>query len=398
MLAKARQTIVGVFQNIKDITKPTAKPKQTNVTPLRAADLPQTQFGQHLDDAGRRLGRQDPRMMAEETYQRQVLETDQLAKNKDEKKAVLNTDTTMYRLEASLQRMAKEGLPPSVVPPEGKKPEHAVEILYQHFRQMKLRKGGPVVKTKKGRANAGLDSEEWVTMLDNAIAENENVQSGAGALEEPPRDIYTVPSQSLAVPQIMKVFDDEIRDDELEWVDPYLYQITFGMEATHPLGLELDWSTFPPVVKLLLPHTPAKSRGRIEIGDRLLVINGVPIASIPLALTAAAMRERPLTLVLRAQKPQAGAAPGSKPTPPAWTYEGELDRIDYLRTQTDRLIETEEIVRDPMLPYQLTNDLSQISRLIPADHPVQKLLAARIAQARVEVTEHDGVIGVPTTG
>ena len=27
------------------------------------------------------------------------------------------------------------------------------------------------------------------------------------------------------------MFDDEIRDDELEWVDPYLYQITFGMEV-----------------------------------------------------------------------------------------------------------------------------------------------------------------------
>jgi hypothetical protein len=297
--------------------------------------------------------------------------------------------------------MAREGLPPSVVPPEGRKPEHAVEILYQHFKQMKLRKdkGGPIVKTKKGRGNTpGLDSEEWVTMLDNAIAENENVQSGSGALEEAPREIYTVPTQSLAVPPIMKIFDDEIRDDELEWVDPYLYQITFGMEATHPLGLELDWSTFPPVVKWLLPHTPAKSRGRIEPGDRLLVINGVPIASIPLSLTAPAMRERPLTLVFRALKPQAGAAPGSKPTPPKWTYEGELDKIDYLRTQTDRLIEKEEIVRDPLLPYQLCNDLSQISRLIPPDHPVQKHLADRIAQSRIEVTEHDGMIGVPTTG
>merc|ERR1719375_2541592 len=258
--------------------------------------------------------------------------------------------------------MAQEGLPANPPIPQGKQPEHAVEILYQHFKQMKLRKGGPVMKKKKG-AQPGLDSEEWVTMLDNAIAENENIQMGEGAIEEAPKDIYTVPSASLAIPQIMKTFDDEIRDDELEWVDPYLYQITFGLEATHPLGLELDWTTFPPVVKLLLPHTPAKSRGRIEPGDRLLVVNGMPIASIPLQLTAPAMRERPLTLVFRSHKPQAGAAPGSKPTPPKWTYEGDLDKMDYLRTQTDRLIEVEEEVHDPLAPYQLTNDLSEISRL-----------------------------------
>jgi len=253
------------------------------------------------------------------------------------------------------------------------------------------------MKKKKG-AQPGLDSEEWVTMLDNAIAENENIQMGEGAIEEAPKELYTVPTQSLAIPQIMKVFDEEIRDDEQEWVDPYLYQITFGDEATHPLGLELDWTTFPPVVKMLLPHTPAKSRGRIEPGDRLLVINGEPIASIPLKFTAAKMRERPLTLVLRAEKPQAGTAPGSKPTPPKWTYEGELDRIDFLRTQTDRLVEREEVVRDPLLPYQITNDLSQISRLIATDHPVQKQLANMVARSRLEVTEHDGLIGVPQTG
>merc|ERR1719197_191737 len=142
-------------------------------------------------------------------------------------------------------------------------------------------------------------------MLDNAIAENENVQTGGGQIEEDHKELYTVPMQSVSIPHIMKIFDDEIRDDELEWVDPYLYQITFGPEATHPLGLELDWTTFPPVVKLLMPHTPAKSRGRIEPGDRLLVINGESIASIPLKFTAAKMRERPLTLVLRAEKPQA---------------------------------------------------------------------------------------------
>merc|ERR550514_974037 len=314
--------------------------------------------------------------------QRAVLE-ERPDKPKIPEKAVLDTTKTLQKLEISLHKMAQEGLPAAPIIPPGKQPEHGVEILYQHFKQMKLRKGGPVMKKKKG-AQPGLDSEEWVTMLDNAIAENENVQSGGGTIDEAPKEIYTVPSQSLAVPQIMKTFDDEIRDDELEWVDPYLYQITFGLEATHPLGLELDWTTFPPVVKLLLPHTPAKSRGRIEPGDRLLVVNGVPIASIPLSLTAAAMRERPLVLVFRAQKPQAGAAPGSKPTPPKWQYEGELDKIDYLRTQTDRLIVKEEIVRDPLLPYQLTNDLSQISRLIPGDHPVQKHLAARIAQSRLE--------------
>merc|ERR1719199_2292938 len=103
-------------------------------------------------------------------------------------------------------------------------------------------------------------------MLDNAIAENENIQMGEGAIEEAPKELYTVPTQSLAIPQIMKVFDEEIRDDEQEWVDPYLYQITFGDEATHPLGLELDWTTFPPVVKMLLPHAgkiarPNRARG-----------------------------------------------------------------------------------------------------------------------------------------
>merc|ERR1719335_675676 len=146
-------------------------------------------------------------MMAESTYQKHV-EEDQFRKLKEEKKAVLQTDVTMGKLERSLQRMAREGLPPTRVPPEGKKPEHAVEILYQHFRQMKLRKGGPIVKAKKGRNNLGLDSEEWVTMLDNAIAENENVQTGGGTLEEAPKDIYTVPMQSLSIPHIMKMFDE----------------------------------------------------------------------------------------------------------------------------------------------------------------------------------------------
>jgi hypothetical protein len=385
-----------VFSGVKSAVTPAPKP--TNVSPLKAADLPASLFDAHKAEDGRRLGREDPRMMAEETYQRQVTEKDQLQHQEKEKEAVLNTGTTLGKLERSLQRMAKEGLPPTFVPPEGRKPDHAVEILYHHYKQMKLRKGGPVVKVKKGRNNLGLDSEEWVTMLDNAIAENENVQNGGGTLEEVHKDIYTVPKKSLSVAHIQKIFDDEIRDDELEWVDPYLYQITFGPEATHPLGLELDWTTFPPVVKLLLPHTPAKSRGRIEPGDRLLVINGVPIASIPLALTAPAMRERPLTLVFRGKKPQPGAAPGSKPMPPKWTYEGDLDRIDFLRTQTDRLIERDEIVRDPLLPYQIANDLSQISRLIPADDPVQKLVAERIAKARLEVTEHDGMIGVPDSG
>merc|ERR1719247_3684417 len=138
---------------------------------------------------------------------------------KQEKKAVLNTSVTMAKLEGSLQRMAREGLPPTMVPPEGRKPDHAIEILHHHFKQMKLRKGGPVVKVKKGRNNLGLDSEEWVTMLDNAIAENENVQNGGGTLEEVHKDIYTVPKRSLSVAHIQKIFDDEIRDDELEWVD-----------------------------------------------------------------------------------------------------------------------------------------------------------------------------------
>ena len=60
------------------------------------------------------------------------------------------------------------------------------------------------MKKKKG-AQPGLDSEEWVTMLDNAIAENENIQMGEGAIEEAPKELYTVPTQSLAIPQIMKV-------------------------------------------------------------------------------------------------------------------------------------------------------------------------------------------------
>merc|ERR1719321_971448 len=181
--------------------------------------------------------------------QRAVLE-ERPDKPKIPEKAVLDTTKTLLKLDASLHKMAQEGLPANPIIPPGKQPEHAVEILYQHFKQMKSRKGGPVMKKKKG-AQPGLDSEEWVTMLDNAIAENENIQMGEGAIEEAPKELYTVPTQSLAIPQIMKVFDEEIRDDEQEWVDPYLYQITFGDEATHPLGLELDWTTFPPVVKML---------------------------------------------------------------------------------------------------------------------------------------------------
>ena len=46
----------------------------------------------------------------------------------------------------------------------------------------------------------GLERE-----LSRLIAENENIQMGEGAIEEAPKELYTVPTQSLAIPQIVKV-------------------------------------------------------------------------------------------------------------------------------------------------------------------------------------------------
>merc|ERR1719316_1707856 len=106
MISSIRKTIVGFVENVQNLTKPKT-PKQTTVTPLRAADLPATMFDQHKGEDGRRLGREDPRMMAEETYQREVTEKDQLKNQEKDKEAVLNTGDTLGKLERSLQRMAK---------------------------------------------------------------------------------------------------------------------------------------------------------------------------------------------------------------------------------------------------------------------------------------------------
>jgi hypothetical protein len=240
-------------------------------------------------------------------------------------------------------------------------------------------------------------------MLDNAISEGQNAVSNMEettevTVQEPRRVEFF--KESLCIPELQTVFDDEIRDDDHDWIDAFLYSITFGPEATNPLGLRLDWSTFPPVVGELLPHTPAPTRGKIRVGDRLLVINGTPIAQIPLEKTRSALSARPLTLIFRGIKAQAsgGSAPGSRPTPPPWEYKGAMNQADFLRNCTDRLLEIEEEEHDTLQPYKVCNDLAGIARLLPSDANVQEELKHLLAKERSEVTDHDGFVGVPTVG
>merc|ERR1719359_865736 len=100
---------------------------------------------------------------------------------KKRKKAVLNTEKTIANINTTIQTLTRNGLTPKPVNRAKYQPTKAVEILYEHWKVTQLRKGVPAPK-KKAAAPApvqsstpALDSEEWVTMLDNAIAENENV-------------------------------------------------------------------------------------------------------------------------------------------------------------------------------------------------------------------------------
>merc|ERR1719331_3078403 len=140
------------------------------------------------------------------------------------------------------------------------------------------------IKLKKRRSIPRSLKEEWVTMLDNAIAENENVneQNREDLMRDDDENQVEEEKINTAISEGMDVFDSDIRDAKVDAVDPYLYQIRFGPEAVAPLGLQMDWTSYPPKVAGKLKHTPAAgSQGAmIKKGDQLVVINDTPIAQI----------------------------------------------------------------------------------------------------------------------
>jgi len=237
-------------------------------------------------------------------------------------------------------------------------------------------------------------------MLDNAIAENENVneQNREDLMRDDDENQVEEEKINTAISEGMDVFDSDIRDAKVDAVDPYLYQIRFGPEAVPPLGLQMDWTSYPPRVAGKLKHTPAAgSQGAmIKKGDQLVVINDTPIAQIATDKFAEHMRARPLILVFRSVAPVPSNAPGSRPTPPSFEFYDGVDAEDYLRTKTNRLDWEEVALVDRLQPqYQLTDNLTSLRTRMPAGHKVQPTLEILFNKAREAITEHDGLEGVP---
>merc|ERR1719421_446415 len=322
---------------------------------------------------------------------------------KKRKKAVLKTAATLANITTTIQTLTRNGLAPKPVNRAKYQPTKAVEILYEHWKVAQLRKGGPAPKKKAGpvvvQSTPPLDSEEWVTMLDNAIAENEN-QNNQNREDLLKDDDEVVEEEKIntAISEGMDVFDSDIRDAKVDPVDPYLYQLRFGPEAVAPLGLQMDWTSYPPKVAAKLKHTPAAGPqgAMIKVGDQLVVINGTPIAKIPTHEFAAYMKPRPLILVFRSIAPVPSNAPGSRPTPPSFQFYDGVDENDYLRTKTNRLEWEEVALADRLQPqYQLTDNLTALQTRMPAGHRVQPTLEALFNKAREAITVHDGLEGVP---
>jgi len=333
------------------------------------------------------------------------VETDVPKDKKKRKKAVLNTAATLANISTTIQTLTRNGLAPKPVNRAKYQPTKAVEILYEHWKVAQLRKGVPAAKKKAATAapvqsSPPLDSEEWVTMLDNAIAENENVneRNREDLLKDEDDLVVEEEKINTAISEGIDVFDSDIKDAKVDPVDPYLFQIRFGPEAVAPLGLRMDWTSYPPKVAAKLKHTPAAGPqgAMIKVGDQLVVINGTPIAKIKTEEFPEYMRPRPLILVFRSIAPVPSNAPGSRPTPPSFQFYDGVDKNDYLRTKTNRLEWEEVALVDRLQPqYQLTDNLTSLRTRMPAGHNVQSTLEILFNKAREAITVHDGLEGVP---